>query len=181
MARVGRQIVPATRSRRVCDQRQPARTRSGHQGVRAALQAACTRRSSRITVAGLQAPRPLGVGTPRAVNALAIPLSVATPAARTSAITGRIRRPRRRLRGLRRGCHARLVRAAGQQPRVAQLHATSLGSGQGGFRARAETRPGVRRRVVHGPLHAGAPAIGRVGCAPGLIVACLKLGARSAA
>ena len=53
------------------------------------LQPACTRRSSRITVAGLQAPRPLGVGTPRAVNALAIPLSVATPAARTSAITGR--------------------------------------------------------------------------------------------
>jgi hypothetical protein len=50
---------------------------------------ACTRRSSRITVAGLQAPRPLRVGTPRAVNALAIPLNVATPAARTSAITGR--------------------------------------------------------------------------------------------
>jgi hypothetical protein len=48
-----------------------------------------TRRNSRITVAGLQAPRPLGVGTPRAVNALAIPVSVATPAARTSAITGR--------------------------------------------------------------------------------------------
>ena len=53
------------------------------------LQVACTWRSSRITIAGLQAPRPLGVGTPRAVNALAIPLSVATPAARTSAITGR--------------------------------------------------------------------------------------------
>jgi hypothetical protein len=64
-------------------------TRPGHQGVRRHIQTACARRSSRITVAGLQAPRPLGVGTPRAVNALASPLSVATPAARTSAITGR--------------------------------------------------------------------------------------------
>jgi len=60
------------------------------------LQATCTRRSRRITLAELQAPRPLGVGTPRAVNALAIPLSVATPAARTAAITGTWTTPRSR-------------------------------------------------------------------------------------
>jgi hypothetical protein len=53
------------------------------------------RRSSRITVAGLQAPRPLGVGAPRAVSALAIPLSVATPAARTFGDHRKeVRRPR---------------------------------------------------------------------------------------
>ena len=42
--------------------------------MRRHIQTACARRSSRITVAGLRAPRPLGVGTPRAVSALAIPL-----------------------------------------------------------------------------------------------------------
>ncbi len=36
--------------------------------------AASRRRSSRITIAGLQTLRPRGVGTPRAVNGLAIPL-----------------------------------------------------------------------------------------------------------
>jgi hypothetical protein len=96
-----------------------------------------TRRSSRITVAGLQAPRPLGVGTPRAVNALAIPLSVATPAAPTSAITGS--------RTVARAAAFADFAAAAMRawPRLpassrgfAQLHAASLGSGQSGFRAR---------------------------------------------
>jgi hypothetical protein len=40
-------------------------------------------------VAGLQVHRPLGVDTPRAVSALAIPASVVTPTARISATTGR--------------------------------------------------------------------------------------------
>ena len=83
MARVGHEEKAGLRSASA------RATRPGHQGVRRHIQTACARRPSRITVAGLQAPRPLGVGTPRAVNALAIPLSVATPAARTSAITGR--------------------------------------------------------------------------------------------
>ena len=44
----------------------------------------------------------------------------------------------------------RLVRAAGQQPRVAQLYATSLGRSQGGFRARADRDP---LRLGHGRVN----------------------------
>ena len=88
-----------------------------------------------------------------------------------SAITGR--------RSVARASCARL--AAGQQPGLPSVTPRALAAARAAIRARAETRPGVRRRVVHGPLHAGAPAIDRVGCAPGLIAACLKLGARSVA
>jgi hypothetical protein len=40
------------------------------------------------TLAGLKAPRLLGVSTPRATSAAAMPVSVAMPAARISVITG---------------------------------------------------------------------------------------------
>ena len=83
----------------------------------------------------------LGVGTPRAVNALAIRLSVATPAARTSAITGR--------RSVARAVAfpdfaAAAMRAWSELPGSNQglpSFAASLGRSQGGFRARADRDP----------------------------------------
>ena len=61
--------------------RTPRRAAAHSNGLRPAIQPHHRRRTPGAAA--------LGVSTPRAVNALASPLSVATPAARTSAITGR--------------------------------------------------------------------------------------------
>ena len=123
------------------------------QSYAVAVQAAAAR-SIRATCTACQAwPRPPGVGTPRAVNALATPSSVRTPAARISATTG----ARLRALGHRRG--ARLIRRAGAQGGVAEPDAARLRRRQrrlGPGRDHARLLLGHRGEDVHGQaVHRG--------------------------
>jgi hypothetical protein len=141
VARVGRPIVPATRRRRVCDQRQPARTRSGHQGVRAA---------PKPPAPGDPAASPSGATAARCRHA-AHRQRLGDPAQRGDAGGPGLGDHRKKVR------RPRVVRAR-QQPRVAQRHATSLGSGQAAFVhvlrrglgcAQSGSRTAARRRSGH--------------------------------